>query len=568
MNEITLRDYQMDCVRAVSEHYKSGGQSVLLQMPTGAGKTRTAAFIVNVYAGTGRQVLWLVHREELLMQAAMTFAEYGIEHRMVCAASSERAIKIQQYRELGRSFINHSAKVVVASIQTIVRRLDQLDWLNPAQIIPDECHLSLAVTWRQVLARWPEARLLGLTATPWRLDKQSFAKEQGGLYEAIVQGPQPADLVQWGNLADYRLFQPPVQFEMVEKIGIRGNDLDPKDLEKEFSNVVYGDVVGHYRKYSHGLPAIAFCPTVRIAEETAQAFRDAGYRAISLDGNTDDVIRRQSLQQLGRGELDVVTSVSILVEGTDVPFATTAIMLRRTQSLSLYLQAVGRVLRPHPEKKFAIILDCVGVSDVHGWPDDYREWALDGTVRRKRKADNDNEADVLVRSCPNCFAKHDPGPVCPVCNHVYTSKERPRPKIIDADLVEGDKKARREEQERIRQEQMAQRRAEQAGARTVEALIAGGMSPSQAEKVVRAREQKAQLYDALRQEIRDWYQRWKLPVKTVFGVYSQDIDRMKPKQMRELLERVQADDRQRREANGELFEPEPQAGGFSIAPVA
>lgn len=557
---ISLRDYQKGVVREVSDHYQSGLKAVLLQMPTGAGKTRTAAYIVRVYAKTNRQVLWLVHREELLLQAAMTFAEYGIPHRLVCAASSERAIKVQEHKEFGRSLVDNTSTVVVASIQTIVRRLDSLSWLQPEQIVADECHLSLAATWRKVLAKWADARLLGLTATPWRLDKQSFARADGGLYDAIVLGPQPADLIDWGNLADYRLFQPPVQFSLLDKIGMKGGDYDTKELEKEFSNVVYGDVVGHYRKYSHGKPAIAFCPTVKIAEETAQAFREAGYRAICLDGNTDDIIRRTSLQQLGRGELDVVTSVSILVEGTDVPFATTAILLRKTQSLSLYLQAVGRVLRAHPDKPFAIILDCVGVSDMHGWPDDYREWALNGTVKRrkKRNAANDDGPDELIRECPECYAKHEPKPKCPVCGHVYTAKERPRPKVIDADLVEADRRARREEQERIRQEQMAKQRQEQAQADTVEELMARlGYSRGRAEAVVKAREEKAGLQDALRQAIKGWHDRHKGSIKATFGIYTSDIGKLKPKELRQLLQDVANDDRARRLAAGEVLPPQP-----------
>lgn len=559
---ISLREYQKIVVREVSDMYKAGKKAVLLQMPTGAGKTRTAAYIVRQYTKTGRQVLWLVHREELLLQAAMTFAEYGIPHRLVCAASSERAIKIQEHKEFGRSFVDAASSVVVASIQTIVRRLDVLDWLDPSQIVADECHLSLAVTWRKVLAKWPAARLLGLTATPWRLDGQSFAREDGGLYDDIVLGPQPADLIAWKSLADYRLFCPPMQFDLLDKIGIKGGDLDPKDLEKEFSNVVYGDVVSHYRKYSHGKPAIAFCPTVKVAEETAQAFRDAGYRAISLDGNTDDIIRRTSLQQLGRGELDVVTSVSILVEGTDVPFATTAILLRRTKSLSLYLQAVGRVLRFHKDKPFAIILDCVGVSDIHGWPDDYREWSIRGTAkRRKRDAANDDEPDELIRECPECYAKHDPAPKCPVCGHVYTAKERARPKVIDADLVEADRKARQAEQEAIRQAKMAEQRQQQAQADTVEELmIKLGYSYGRAAQIVKAREEKAALQGQLREALKNWHDRYKASVKATFGIYTSDIGKMKPAELRKVIDAVANDDRARRIAAGEEVPELPTAG--------
>lgn len=433
---IELRGYQRKLVAAASQFYRDAPPdqaALLMQSATGSGKTRTAAYIVDKYASTGRQVLWLVHREELLMQAALTFAEYGIKHRLVCAASSERAIKAQEFREHGRSFVDSFAPVVIASIQTIVRRLEVLPWLQPTQIVADEAHLSLAATWRRVLARWPQARLLGLTATPTRLDGQTFDRQGGGLYDAIITGPRVSDLIGWGNLADFEVYAPPLDFTQAKRTKMKGGDFDPKALESEFAKpVIFGDVVGHYRKYSHGKPAIAFCPTVAVSERFAQAFRDAGYRAVAIDGQTDDTVRRRSLQELARGELDVVTSVSILVEGTDVPLATTALLLRRTQSLSLYLQAVGRVLRPHPQKDRAIILDFVGAVQAHGMPDADREWTLEGKPRSER-AGSDQPA-VTIRTCPKCFAIHAPAPACPSCSYAYTTRDR-APQEVAGELV-------------------------------------------------------------------------------------------------------------------------------------
>lgn len=475
-----LRPYQRKVVSELSAHYKAGVQGVALVMPTGSGKTRTATFVVDKYASTGRQVLWIVHREELLMQSAMTFAENGIEHRMICAASSERAIKVQQFRELGRSFVNQRSHVIIASIQTIVRRLDKLDWLQPSQIVADECHLSLAATWRRVLGNWPDARLLGLTATLKRLDAQSFDRKDGGLYDEVVIGPPVAELIDSGALATYKAYAPPINF-VATKIGKKGGDWDSKDLEKELdAPVIYGDVVSHYTKLSHGKPAIAFCPTVASAERFAQAFRDAGYRAIALDGTTDDAIRRKALQQLGTGELDVVTSVSILVEGTDVPFATTAILLRRTQSLTLYLQAVGRVLRPHPEKEHAIILDFVGVTAIHGFPDDPREWSLDGESKRKGRAANDNVPDVNITTCPMCFTIHEAAPVCPGCGHQYQpGAGRKEMKQVDGELREvtaAEKQARQRQAEVEKQKARKQRISQEHHCQSLEDLIELGKS--------------------------------------------------------------------------------------------
>lgn len=467
-----LRAYQKRIVKETSEHYQAKRLAVLMQLPTGGGKTRTAGYIVEKYSATGRQVLWLVHRDELLMQAAMTFAENGIQHRIVASKSSERAIRAEEFREFARCYVNDKALVVVASIQTIVRRKGKLPWLQPSQIVADEAHLSLSATWREVISWWPEARLLGLTATPTRLDKQSFARTEGGLYDELVIGPPPGELMAQGSLAQYEVYAPPISFKVGVKQKIKGGDFDPKTLEQEFDTpVIYGDVIDHYRQYSHGKPAIAFCPTVAVSERFAQAFRDAGYRAIALDGQTDDAIRRRSLKQLASGEMDVIFSVSIVVEGTDVPYATTAMWLCRTMSLSKYLQGTGRVLRPHPMKKHAIIMDFVGVTKLHGYPDDEREWSLSGEVKRSRAANGD---DVKVQTCPSCFALHPPAPECPRCGHEYSAKERREIEQVAGTLVRvsaEQKEAERRQREAEKEAERRKRRSQEGQAKTLEDLI-------------------------------------------------------------------------------------------------
>lgn len=543
-----LRPYQRSIVRQVSDAYLSGQLGVLLQMPTGAGKTRTAGYVVERFAETGRQVLWTVHREELLMQAAMVFAEAGVLHRLVCSVSTERAIKAQQFREHGRCFVSPAGQVVIGSIQTIVRRLDDLEWLDPDLIVPDEAHLSLNTTNRRIIAHLVarrdarlhaehgspitarRTRVLGLTATPSRLDRQSFAREDGGLYDVMVRGPEVAELIAWGNLAKYKAFAPPVELVAGADLGkMRGGDYDAQELERELDGPkVYGDVVEHYRTHSHGKPAIGFCPTVASAERFAEAFRAAGYRAISLDGQTDDLVRRRSLQQLAAGELDVIMSVSLLIEGVDVPYATTALLLRRTESVALYLQAVGRVLRPHPAKEHAILLDFVGVIARHGLPDEAREWSLKPAERRRAAASADKPEPGIdaITSCPKCRAYHLPAPTCPHCGHEYPPAARREAEHVDVSLVE----ITAEEAERMRQA----RRIAQGRAQTVPELIAQGMSRGRAIKIVQARQAKAGLVG----ELLDAVQATGRPAWQVCGLSTAQIGRAKPSELKAALERV------------------------------
>lgn len=549
---IQLRPYQTQMVRDVSNHYLAGIKGVLLRCPTGGGKTRTASYIVEKYTTTNRQVLWLVDQEELLDQAAMTFAEYGIEHCLVCSAATERAIKAHQFLEFGRSFVKPGAMAVIASVQTLVRRLDgpqwhkdwTMAWLNPFQIIPDECDLSLATTWRRVIGYWPEARLMGLTATPIRMDRQSFARHEGGLYDVMVKGPDEAWLIDNGFLAHYDAYHP--DLELVQGVADltkrKGDDYDPQELEKELdAPKVYGDVVEHYKNYSMGKPAIAFCPTVASAEKFAHAFREAGFRAQALDGMTDDGVRRRAVKALGCGEMDVLTGVGLLVKGVDIPYATTAIWLRRTKSLRIFMQGTGRVLRTHPDKDKAIILDCVGVIEEHGLPHWEREWSLSPPARKARRAANDNEEpEVLVKKCPKCKRYHKPGEkhneegqeVCPHdgCDYVYPVKERREMEQVDAGLRLVDQ----EEDERLRR----QKRAIQGQAKTVDQLIATGMGRIRAMKIVSAREKTDALRNAIIDNLEAAKKRSGLTTHQEFGVTLAQVGRMKPKDLKALLERT------------------------------
>lgn len=461
-----LRYDQESAIRAVSSCYIDGKKGVLLQMSTGTGKTVTASFIVKKYAATTRTVLWLVHRNELLFQASMTFAKLGINHQLIASSKTCSQAKVSQFKEFDRLFIDDTSTVYIASVQTIVRRIESMK-IEPHQIIADECHLSLNKTFRTIIDSYPNARLLGLSATPSREDKKPFSRAQDGVYDEMVCGLQTYEAIELGFLCDYEIYIPPTQLKNNNDfIKMKGNDYDPTELEKEFQDVVFADVVDNYRKLSHNKPAIAFCPTVKIAEEFTRQFKAAGYNAALLEGNTDASERFKILQQLAQGKIHVVLSVDILIEGTDVPIATTAIMLRKTKSVRIYLQSVGRVLRTHPKKEKAIILDFVGLVEDHGYPCDHRDWSLAGNVKRKAKVRELEEDEVAsVQTCPECYRAHEPSPACPSCGYSYDGKKEKRVKVVKADLVKLEKKQKRE-QEKIELAEKEAKRVEEMNCKT------------------------------------------------------------------------------------------------------
>lgn len=436
---IILRDYQDRLVEAVRGSYRSGKRSPLVVSPTGSGKTVLFAFIAQGTSAKGNPVVILVHRQELVDQTCRTLREFGVNHGIIAAGRTP----------------DRSHLVQVASVQTYVRRLDSF---SPALIIADEAHHATAGSWRKVIEHHKQARVLGVTATPERLD----GKGLGAVFDDLIRGPEVADLIQGGHLAPPRYYAPP-QVADLSHIGTRGGDFAQDELAEEMDRpAIIGDAVEHYSRICRGAPAVAFCCSVKHAQHVAEQFNAAGFRAGTIDGTMDREARREVVRKLGDGRLHVLTSCEIINEGFDLPIVTAAILLRPTKSLGLHLQQIGRVLRPAPGKINSIILDHVGNLSRHGFAEDVRKWSLDG--RKKRGGKRDGGDEVQMRQCLDCYCCHAPAPVCPQCGYEYPRKER-EIEQADGELVEIDPKA-----------VAMQRRKEQALAKTYAELIELGRS--------------------------------------------------------------------------------------------
>jgi len=273
---------------------------------------------------------------------------------------------------------------------------------------------------------FPRARVLGVTATPERLD----GKGLGQMFSDMVMGPTVAELTAQGFLSHAVVYAPSAPD--LGGVGTRMGDYVQKQLEDAMDKaVITGSAVKHYAKYAPGKKAIAFCVSVKHAKNLAKEFRDAGFAASHIDGGMKENERDSVLKAFEEGRVRVLTSCDLVSEGFDLPSVEVAILLRPTKSLGLYLQQCGRAIRPHPDKERTIILDHAGNTARHGFIDDDREWTLaDGFVQGRGKGD---KAET-VRTCTACFAMHKPSPTCPVCDYVYPVKPR-TVKHIDGDLV-------------------------------------------------------------------------------------------------------------------------------------
>jgi superfamily II DNA or RNA helicase len=212
-----------------------------------------------------------------------------------------------------------------------------------------------------------------------------------------------------GHLTRVKLYAPP---QVADLTGIRtraGDYANDQAAAAMTRPTVTGDAISHYQRIAAGQPAIAFCCNVNHAITVCDAFNAAGISAATLLGNTTD--RDALVAQFAAGELQVLVTVDVVSEGFDCPGAAVAILLRPTQSEGLYLQQVGRVLRPAPGKPAAIILDHVGNVHRHGFPDDHRDWSLDDRLRTGKGG----PPAPCIRTCEACFAAFAPQPICPCC---------------------------------------------------------------------------------------------------------------------------------------------------------
>lgn len=308
-------------------------------------------------------------------------------------------------------------QIVVGMMPTVARRLADLPKFQ--WVISDECHLAMSPTWSAVLVHYGDAWHLGQSATPCRLDGRPL----GEAYQQIVYGPSVKELTARGFLSPCRVFAPPQKLEPIKKSGSDFNlDAAAEQLD---TRAITGSAVQHLRRLGPDRRAIVFTCNRAHCEHVAEEFRQGGFSAISVDGSMPD--RKQRIKAHRNGEFQVLVNVELCATGYDDPKLEAGIFLRPTDSLALYLQMVGRILRVADGKRDALLLDHVGAVLMHGMPDDDREWTLEGRPKK--------QAIPAVRQCPECYACHAPAPRCPQCQHVYVAA---KPRRVAPDRVDGE----------------------------------------------------------------------------------------------------------------------------------
>jgi len=390
------RPYQLEIISNVRSLIQKKEKRVLIQLPTGGGKTFIASDIIRSAQAKGTKCWFIANRVELIDQTGRALYKAGVPFGVVAAGYQPERKKLVQ----------------VCSIQTLVRRLHQVE--KPDLIFWDEARGIAAKTWTDVFNNFPNAYHIGLDATPERASGEPLNK----YFNQMVQGPSVRELMDMGFLCDYRIIaQPTADFSDVK---VKMGDYLISDLDALMNTKkIVGDAVKEYQKYAMGKRNLVFCNSIAHSEHMCQQFNEAGIRAEHIDGKTDKNERSAALKRFERGETLVLTSVNLVTAGLDIPSIQCVTLERASKSVALVKQMIGRGLRPHPLKDKLLIFDHVNAWRDHGLPDDPYPWTLEG---RKK----DDKPKVLAnRQCEKCYAAFKPFiQVCPECGHVLAVKHR------------------------------------------------------------------------------------------------------------------------------------------------
>jgi superfamily II DNA or RNA helicase len=433
-----LRPYQQELKDKVYAAWASGARNVLLVLPTGGGKTVILSEIIKEHSGASSTV---AHRQELVTQISVALARDDVRHRIIGPKSVVKLAVNNHMVEVGRSFYDPATQCAVAGVDTLVRRGEELArWLPNVTLwdIDEAHHVLIGNKWGTAVGMFPNAKGLGVTATPIRADSKGLGRHADGVFDAMVVGPTMRELINMGYLTDYRVFAPPSDLELGDvKISKVTGDYNPDGLRKAVrKSHIIGDVVKHYMRIAPGKLGITFATDVATATDIAAQFNASGVPAEVVSAKTPDAERIAVLRRFKNRELLQLVNVDLFGEGFDLPAIEVVSMARPTQSYSLYAQQFGRALRIMDGKTEALIIDHVGNVVRHGLPDARRSWTLDRQERRSRKTEDDV---IPVKACPQCTAVYERiYPECPFCGFKPVPVIRSGPEFVDGDLAELD----------------------------------------------------------------------------------------------------------------------------------
>lgn len=514
-----LRDYQREMSAKVIQSQAKATMGVL---PTGAGKT---VIMSNVFNQLKLPSLAIAHRQELVSQISLALARNGVHHGIIAPDNVIQFCINQHHEHCGRSLYAAGASTLVAGVDTLIRR-NVDSWAHNVKLIQlDEAHHCLPDNkWGKAIAKFPNAKLIGWTATPCRTDRKPLSWS----FQEMHIGPSMRDLINRGYLSDYRIYGPAHAIDRSALTVGSSGEYTRSSVEDvaEKANIT-GDIVAQYLKHARGKRGITFAASVRLAQLYAEAYRMAGVPAAFIDAKTPDRERADLIKRFAAGDLLQLCNVDIFGEGFDLPAIEAVSMARPTKSYGLYVQVFGRGLRLADGKSHGIIIDHVGNVMEHGLPDAPRDWSLETGYNPSL-----GELEIPIRMCTECLHVWESyGKQCPMCGHQPERAAATEPEQVDGDLTE------------YHPDLLAQMRKEAAKA-------VRPSTPGTPAHIARNIDKRAFAQHQLRERIADWAGYWRDIHKAddpeiytrfykTFGMDVMQAQTLKPKQADELRERIE-----------------------------
>ena len=368
-----LRDYQIDICSRVSEAFEHH-RSVMVQMPTGTGKTVVLAELVKrlKMKNEGLKILIVAHRRELVEQIKATIKRMKMDSR----------------------------NITVESIQTISRRIDALDFI-PSLVVIDEAHHALAKTYKMMWDAWPDARFLGLTATPCRLNGKGFTD----LFDVLVQSWDIPTFIKekWLSTYDFvSIKSDGVTQRLIDSLQKRGADGDYQNKEMDMllnKRPSIERLYQSFEEYGKDRKGIVYAINISHAKKIMELYQEHGIKAVAIDSQTPAAQRQADIEAFKNGDIQVLVNVDIFSEGFDCPDVEFVQLARPTLSLAKYLQMVGRGLRVAKGKKNCVIIDNVGLYRVFGLPSQVWNWnaMFEGKLKVGKKKETAKEREFFLK---------------------------------------------------------------------------------------------------------------------------------------------------------------------------
>ncbi len=473
-----LRDYQIAADAGVRKAFRDGAKRVLLTLPTGGGKNTLAAKWLHGVKAKGSSGFFLADRRELIDQASQRLLDNGVSHGIIMSGVMPK----------------RNEQIQVGSIQSVIPVLYPRDPETAPDkpivnvIVLDECDTATSTSCKKIFAAYPDALVLGITATPQRTDGRGL----GDIFDVLVEVVDVATLIEDGWLCDYRIFEgnydaPDEDLQITES-----GEFDEKEVAHRLdTDELVGDVYTNWKARANGKQTIVFAQSRKHGKHLLEVFLAAKENFAYVDGTTNKKERDEIIKKFGRGLIMGIINVGILVKGFDVPGIECVVLAYMTASIIKYRQTVGRGLRPvylrglpletvderlraialGPKPQGLIILDHGGnARHRFGGPDAPHEWSLDG---RKKRA---QPVQPVLATCPICRAiVTSRTRICPDCGHEFVAKapKAALPDTADGMLVEanykirGSEKAEREKARILALSEKEQRSIARAAAKAV-----------------------------------------------------------------------------------------------------